>query len=84
MKRSKISFEHFGRAARRPIDLVDDHNLRQARAQSLAEHEARLRQRAFGRVDQQHDAVDHRQRALDLAAEIGVPGVSTMLIRRSW
>ena len=29
---------------------------------------------AFGRVDQQDDAVDHRQDALDLAAEIGVAG----------
>ena len=25
-------------------------------------------------VDQQHDAVDHRQRPLDLAAEVGVAG----------
>ena len=28
----------------------------------------------FGRVDQQQHAVDHRQHALDLAAEVGVAG----------
>jgi hypothetical protein len=37
-------------------------------------HELGLRHRAFGGVDQQADAVDHRQDALDLAAEIGVAG----------
>ncbi len=29
---------------------------------------------ALGGVDEQEDAVDHRQAALDLAAEVGVPG----------
>ena len=38
----------------------------------LAEHELGLRHRPLGRVDQQQAAVDHRQDALDLAAEIGV------------
>ena len=41
---------------------------------AFLQHEAGLRQRAFGGVDQQHDAVDHRQRALHLAAEVGVAG----------
>jgi hypothetical protein len=63
------------------VDLVDQHDRLQAKAQRLAEHELGLRQRAFGRVDQQHHAVDHRQDALDLAAEVGVAGVSTMLTR---
>jgi hypothetical protein len=44
----------------------------QAEFERLAQHEARLRQRALGRVDQQEHAVDHRQGALDLAAEVGV------------
>ena len=39
-----------------------------------SQHEARLRQRAFGGVDQQERAVGHHQRALDLAAEVGVAG----------
>src|SRR5699024_5335828 len=30
--------------------------------------------RALGRVDQQHHTVDHRQRTLDLTAEVGVAG----------
>ena len=64
--------EHFGRARVGPIDLVDDDDRRKAARERLAEHEARLRQRAFGRVDQQHDPVDHRQGALDFAAEVGV------------
>ena len=42
------------------------------RGQRLAQHEAGLRQRSLGGVDQQQHAVDHRQAALDLAAEVGV------------
>ena len=43
------------RAARvRAVDLVDDDDRPQARAQRLAEHELGLRHRAFGGVDQQH------------------------------
>ncbi len=37
-------------------------------------HELRLRHRAFGGIDQQDDAIDHRQDPLYLAAEIGVAG----------
>ena len=33
-----------------------------------------MRQRAFARVHQQHDAIDHLEGALHLAAEIGVAG----------
>jgi sugar phosphate isomerase/epimerase len=36
------------------------------------------------RVHQQEDAVDHREDALDLAAEVGVAWVSTMLMRTSF
>ncbi len=56
----------------RPVDLVDDEHDRQPRLERLAQHEARLRQRPFARVDEQEDAVDHRQPPLDLAAEVGV------------
>ncbi len=38
----------------------------------LGQHVARLRQRAFGRIHQQHHAVHHLERALHLAAKIGV------------
>ena len=55
-----------------PVDLVDDEDDRQLRLERLAQHEAGLRQRALGRVDEQQHAVDHRQRPLDLAAEVGV------------
>ncbi len=56
------------------VDLVDDEDHRQLRLQRLAQHEAGLRQRALGGVDQEQDAVDHGQGALDLAAEVGVAG----------
>jgi hypothetical protein len=42
------------------------------RGQRLAQHEAGLRQRPLGRVDEQQHAVDHRQAALHLPAEVGV------------
>ena len=57
-----------------PVDLVDDDDRRQAPLERLAQHEPGLRQRPFRRVDQQQHAVDHRQRPLDLAAEVGVAG----------
>ena len=56
------------------VDLVDDQDDRQVGVQRLAQHEAGLRQRALAGVDEQHDAVDHRQAALDLATEVGVAG----------
>ena len=51
--------------------LIDD-DRRQPPLERLAQHEPRLRQRTLRRVHQQHHAVHHRQRPLDLAAEIGV------------
>ena len=56
------------------VGLVDHEDDRQALAERLAQHEAGLRQRALGGVDEQDDAVDHRQAALDLATEVGVAG----------
>ena len=64
--------EHFLRPRVGPIDLVDDDERRQPPLERLAQHEPGLRQRSFGRVDEQQHAVDHRQRPLDLAAEVGV------------
>ena len=54
------------------IDLVDHEDHRQLRLQRLAQHEAGLGERTFGRVDEQQHTVDHRQRPLDLATEVGV------------
>ncbi len=56
------------------IHLVDDQDHRQARLQGLAQHKPRLRQRALGGVHEQEHPIDHRQAALDLAAEVGVAG----------
>ena len=56
------------------VGLVDQQDDGQLRLERLAQHEAGLRQRALARVDEQDDAVDHRQAALDLAAEVGVAG----------
>ena len=66
--------EHFLRARVGAVDLVDDDDRRQVRFERLAEHVARLRQRTFAGIDEQHDAVDHLERALDFAAEVAVAG----------
>ncbi len=58
----------------RPVDLVHDEHDRQIGLERLAQHETRLRQRPLGGVHEEHDAVDHGQPALDLAAEVGVAG----------
>ena len=58
----------------RAVGLVDHQHDGQAGGEGLAEHEAGLRERALGGVDEQQDAVDHGQAALDLAAEVGVAG----------
>ncbi len=54
------------------VNLVDHHDGFQAEGQRLAGDKARLRHRAFNGIDQQQHTVDHRQHALDLAAEVGV------------
>ncbi len=64
--------DHPVRTRARAVDLVDDHDRLEAEGERLAGHEAGLRHRAFLGVDQQQHAVDHRQHALDLAAEVGV------------
>ena len=56
------------------VDLVDDEHDREVLLQGLAQHEAGLRERALGRVDEEDDAVDHLEAALDLAAEVRVTG----------
>ena len=64
--------EHFLRAGVGPVDLVDHQDRRQLGLERLAEHVARLRQRPFAGVHQQHHAVHHLERALHLAAEVAV------------
>ena len=56
------------------VDLVQHDDGGKVGGERLGQHVAGLGQRALGRVDQQQHAVDHRQRALDLAAEVGVAG----------
>ena len=66
--------QHFLRTRVGAVDLVDHHDRRQLGFERLAQNVAGLRQRAFAGVDQQHDAVDHLERAFDFAAEIAVAG----------
>ena len=56
----------------RLIDLVHRDNWPQANFQRLADDEFGLRHRPFGGIHQNDRAVDHRQNALHLAAEIGM------------
>ena len=64
--------EHLGGPRVGAVDLVQADDRLEARFERLSEDEARLRQRALRGVDQEQDAVDHGERALDLAAEVGV------------
>ena len=66
--------DDFDRAGVGAVDLVDDDDGFEPHLQRLGHHEFRLRQRAFGGVDQHQRAVHHVEDALDLAAEIGVAG----------
>ena len=56
------------------VDLVDHQDDGHLRLERLAQHEPGLGQRPLAGVHEQHDAVDHGQPALDLAAEVGVAG----------
>ena len=66
--------DHLVDAGVGPVRLVDQQHDGQLGLERLAQHEAGLRQRPLARVDQQYDAVDHGQAALDLTTEIGVAG----------
>ena len=55
-----------------PVHLVDDEHDGQARLERLAQHEPGLGEGSFGRVDEEQDAVDHREAPFDLAAEVRV------------
>ena len=66
--------EDLRRAGVGAVDLVERDDDGQPTGHRLLQHVARLRERALGRVDQQQDAVDHEQAALDLAAEVRVAG----------
>ena len=56
------------------VNLIDDNDDGKLRLKSLTQDEAGLRERAFGRVNQQNDAVNHGQASFNLATKIGVPG----------
>ena len=64
--------QHFLRTRIGAVNLVDHHDRLELGFQRLGQHVARLRQRPLGRIHQQHHAVHHLQRALHLAAKIGV------------
>jgi hypothetical protein len=61
-------------ARARTVDLVHHDDGIEAERQRLARDEARLRHRAFDRVDHQQHRVDHREDAFHFAAKVGVPG----------
>ncbi len=66
--------EHFRRTCVGAVDLVDDDDRLEAERERLAGDELGLRHRPFGGVDEEDDAVDHAEDALDLGAEVGVTG----------
>ena len=56
------------------IDFIQDDDGRQLGLQRFLQNVARLRKRAFARVHEEKDAIDHAQGALDFAAKIAVAG----------
>ena len=56
----------------RAVDLVDDDDRLEAFLHRLAQHEARLRLRTAGGIDDEQHAIDHFHHALHLGAEVGV------------
>ena len=56
------------------VDLVQNNDRVQSQCQRFGGDEFGLRHRAFGRINQQYNAIHHGQDAFDLAAEIGVAG----------
>ena len=64
--------DDLGAAGVRSVGLVDDQHDGQACGEGLAKDEAGLREGTLAGVDEQHDAVDHGQAALDLTTEVGV------------
>ncbi|EJX06427.1 hypothetical protein EVA_05464 [gut metagenome] len=65
--------DHPVRTSSRTVDLIDDDNRLQASSQSLTGYEAGLRHRAFNRVNQQQNAVHHREDTFNFTAEVRVP-----------
>ena len=55
-----------------PIDLVHHDHGREVAGQCLREDVSGLGHRPFGGVDEQQHTIDHRERPLDLAGEVGV------------
>ena len=66
--------EHLLGAGVGAVDLVQHDDRGQVGGHRLGQHVAGLGERPLGGVDEQQHAVDHGQRPLDLAAEVGVPG----------
>ena len=64
--------DDLGNAGIGTVDLVDGDDQRQVLLQSLLQNKTGLGHAALGCIDQQQNAVDHLQHALDLAAEVGV------------
>ena len=57
-----------------PVGLVHHQDDGQMRRKRLPQHEPGLGQRPLGGIHEEQHTVDHRQPALHLATEVGVPG----------
>ena len=65
---------HLSRLGVFAVDFVDDDHDLEAMGEGLAEHETGLSLWAVVGIDHEEHAVDHAERALDLATEVGVSG----------
>ncbi len=56
------------------VDLVDDDHRNETLSKRLLRNKTGLRHWSLNGIDEQQHAVDHREHALDLAAEVGMTG----------
>ena len=64
--------EHFFRTSVTAVNLVDDHDCRQVQRKRLLQNVTSLRKRSFSSVNEQQNAVNHREGALNFSTKVGV------------
>ena len=65
-------FDYLINAGIWPVGFIHHNNHRHLGGEGFTKHEPSLRQRAFGGIDKQDNAIDHGQTAFYFPTEIGV------------
>ncbi len=56
------------------VNFIDDHNWIKTTGKGFLRDKARLRHRAIDGINQQENAIHHRQHTFNFTAEVGMPG----------